>query len=73
MSAAEGQVVAELTVCTLKGMRTEESFAFFIDLVNRLREVAGTDPPVLPRKKKAPQRYTVQRWKSNIDNYTMKH
>ena len=29
MSVAKGQAVAELTVCTLKGMRTEESFALF--------------------------------------------
>ena len=49
----QGQAVAELTVCTLKGMCTEESFALFFDLVNRFREVAGTDPPVLPRKRRS--------------------
>ena len=59
MSAAEGQAVAELTVRTLKGMRTEESFALFFDLVDRFRVVTGTDPPVLPRKRRAPQRYEI--------------
>ena len=34
MSAAEGQAVAELTVCTLKAMRTEASFDLFFDLVD---------------------------------------
>lgn len=58
-SAAEGQAVTELTVRTLKGMRTEESFALFFDLVDRFRELNGTDPPVLPRKRRAPQRYEV--------------
>ena len=59
MSAAEGQAVAELTVRTLKAMRTEASFALFFDLVGRFRELTGTDPPVLPRKRRAPQRYEV--------------
>ena len=59
MSAAEGQAVAELTVRTLKGMRTEESFAMFFELVNRFREMSGTDSPVLPRKRRAPQRFEI--------------
>ena len=36
-----------------------ESFALFFDLVTRFREVAGTDPPVLPLKRRAPQRYEI--------------
>ena len=59
MSAAEGQAVAELTVRTLKAMRTEESFAMFFDLVNRFHEMSGTDSPVLPRKRRAPQRFEI--------------
>ena len=59
MSAAEGQTVTELTVRTLKVMRTEESFTLFFDLVDRFRELTGTDLPVLPRKRRAPQRYEV--------------
>ena len=49
MSAAEGQAVAELTVCTLKAMRTEASFDLFFDLVDRVQELTSTDPLVLPR------------------------
>ena len=59
MSAAEGQTVTELTVRTLKVMRTEESFALFFYLVDRFREMTGTDLPVLPRKRRAPQRFEV--------------
>ena len=59
MSAAERQAVAELTVRTLKAMRTEASFDLFFELVNRVQELTGTDPPVLPRKRRAPQRYEV--------------
>ena len=40
-------------------MRTEDSFALFFNLVNRLREHVGTEPPALPRKRKAPQRYEI--------------
>ena len=59
MSAAEGQAVAELTVRTLKGMRTEESFALFFDLVDCFHTATSTDPPVLPRKRRAPERYEI--------------
>ena len=59
MSAAEGQAIAKLTVRTLKTMRNDESFALFFDLVNRFCELTGTDPPVLPRKRRAPQRLEV--------------
>ena len=59
MSAAEGQALAEMTSRTLQGMRTNESFSLFFSLVNRLSERTGTEPPVLPRKRKAPQRYEI--------------
>ena len=59
MSAAEGQTITELTVRTLKGMRTEESFTLFFDHVERFRELNDTDLPVVPRKRRAPQRYEV--------------
>ena len=53
MSAAKGQAVAELTVCTLKGMCTEESFAlFFFDFVDCFCTVTSTDPPVLRPQEK---------------------
>ena len=40
-------------------MRNDESFALFFGLVNRFCELTGTDPPVLPRKRRAPQRIEV--------------
>ena len=43
MSAAEGQTITELTVRTLKGMRTEESFTLFFDHVGRFRELNDTE------------------------------
>ena len=51
MSAAEGQSVAELTVKTLKSMRTDENFSAFFALCNCFREHTNTNLPVLPRKK----------------------
>ena len=59
MSAAKGQAIAELTVHTLKAMRTDTSFTLFFNLVDRFRELTGTNLPVLPRKRKAPQRFEV--------------
>ena len=59
MSAAEGQAIAELTVRTLKAMRTDTSFTLFFNLVDHFRELTGTNLPVLPRKRKAPQRFEV--------------
>ena len=59
MSAAEGQAVAELMVCTLKAMRTDASFTLFFDLVDRFCELIGANPPVLPRKRRAPERFEV--------------
>ena len=58
ISAAKGQAVAELTVCTLKGMHTEESCLFF-DLVDCFRTATSTDPPVLPCKRRAAERYEI--------------
>ena len=54
----------ELTVRTLKGMHTEESFALFFDLVDRFRTATSTDPPVLPCKRRAPERYENWLWGS---------
>lgn len=59
MSAAKGQAIAELTVRTLKAMHTDTSFTLFFNLVDHFRELTGTNLPVLPRKRKAPQRFEV--------------
>ncbi len=59
LSAAQAQDVAELTVKTLKGMRTGEAFDLFFQLVESLRCRTNTEEPLLPRKRKAPTRFEV--------------
>ena len=59
LSAAEAQSVAKLTVTTLKKMRADEGFDLFFKLVLSLQGSTGTNPPILPRKRKAPRRYEV--------------
>ena len=59
MSAAEGQSVAELTIKTLKSMRTDANFNAFFTLCNCFREHSNVNLPVLPRKRKAPKRYEI--------------
>ena len=59
LSAAEAQHVTELTVTTLKKMRTENGFGLFFKLVITVQESTATNPPTLPRKRKAPQRFEV--------------
>ena len=57
MSAAEGQSVAELTIKTLKSMRTDANFNAFFSLCNCFREHTNINLPILPQKRKAPRRY----------------
>ena len=59
MSAAEGQSVAEVTVKTLKSMRTDENFTAFFDVCNCFCERTNTNLPILPRKRKAPRRFEI--------------
>ena len=59
MSAAAGQSVTDLTVATLKQMRSDESFRLFYNLVDTNHQKAGVDEPILPRKRKAPRRFEV--------------
>lgn len=40
---------------TLKAMRTEEAFSLFFDLVSQFCEQNDVDPPILPRKRRAPK------------------
>ena len=53
MSAAEAQEIAKLTVDTLKGIRNDDSFKLFFQLIESLREKTDTEEPILPRKRKA--------------------
>ena len=59
LSASEAQQLARLTNDTLKGMRTDQAFELFYQMVGRLCDETETAGPSLPRKRKAPKRYEV--------------
>ena len=59
MSAAEGQVIAKLTIKTLEKMRSEDNFKMFFQLVETLRVSTDTEEPCLPRRKRAPSHIEV--------------
>ena len=59
LSAVEAQTLAEMTVKTLKNMRTDEAFVLFFKLVKQLSVRTDTAEPSLPRKRKAPKRFEV--------------
>ena len=47
-SVADGQEIAQMSLETLKGMRTDEAFSLFFALVGQSCQHAGTNEPVLP-------------------------
>ena len=57
MSAAEGQKIAEMTICTLQSRRYDTNFELFWKKVTDLAEELDVDDPVLPRQRKRPRRY----------------
>ena len=59
MSAAEAQEIAKLTVDTLKGMRNDDAFKLFFQLVESIHEKNDTEEVSLPRKCKAPKHLEV--------------
>ena len=59
MSAAEGQVIAKLTIKTLEKMRSEDNFKMFFQLVETLLVSTDTEEPCLPRRKRAPSHIEV--------------
>ena len=59
LSATEGQEVARLTITTLKGMRTDEAFNMFFELVEKFRDKHDVGKSSLPRKIKAPHHLEV--------------
>ena len=59
MSAAEAQEIAQLTVDTLKGMRNDDAFKLFFQLVESICERIDTEEAILPRKYKASRRLEV--------------
>ena len=58
LSAAEAQHVAALTVTTIRKMRSDEDFDLFFQLLLSMQKSKGTNPPKLPRKRKAPRRFS---------------
>ena len=58
LSAVLAQTIADLTVKTLEGMRTDEAFNLFFKLVQQLFDKTNTAEPI-PRKRKAPKCFEV--------------
>lgn len=54
MSAADAHSIADVTVMTLKCMRSDESFQLFYNLVNTNHHKMGVVEPALPRKRRIP-------------------
>ena len=57
MSAAEGQKIAKMTVCTLHSIRSDPNFELFWQKVTKLAAELDVDEPALPRQRKRPRRY----------------
>ena len=57
ISAAEGQHVATMMVSTLTKIRTDKSFILFWDSAQKKATEFDVSDPVLPRRRKMPQRY----------------
>ena len=58
LPAAEAQSIAEMTIKTLEGMRSDEAFGLFLKLVECVRKSTDTEEPSL-RKRKAPHRFEI--------------
>ena len=60
ISALEGQRLANLTVDTLKGMRTREAFDLFFELTKKKAAKLDVEEPMLPRKRRRPKYSILQ-------------
>lgn len=60
MSALEGQRLANLTIDTLKGMRTREAFDLFFKLTKKKAAKLDVEEPMLPRKRRRPKYSILQ-------------
>ena len=58
MSAVEGQKITSMVVNTLKAMRSDEAFELFWKYVTDMAMSLEVEDPVLPRKRKTPNRLT---------------
>ena len=57
LSSIEGHDIAMLTVKTLEGLRNENDFELFWQKIEKMRVQFDIDEPLLPRKRKVPQRF----------------
>ena len=58
-------------------MRKENDFNLFFKLVLTVQESTATNPPTLPRKKKAPEHFKIETGEgyhsSTVEDYYMQH
>jgi hypothetical protein len=59
MSAAQAQKIAHMTMETLLSLRDDASFSLFYQKTVKCSEEVGVKEPVLPRQRRAPQRFEV--------------
>ena len=57
LSAAEGQHIAQMTVGTLKSLRSDDSFDLFWQTANSKASELDISEPVLPRLRRLPRRF----------------
>ena len=56
MSAA-GQKIADMTVCTLKSIRSDEKFLLFWKVIKQKASSLNVNEPIFPRQRKRLRRY----------------
>ena len=59
LSAAEGQEIAQMTIQTIKSIRSDESSDLFWGKVSCKATALDINEPELPRQRKQPRRYEV--------------
>ena len=57
LSAAHGQKIVQMTVCTLQSLRSDDNFLLFWTKVKKMAIDVEVNNPVLPRQRKRPRRY----------------
>ena len=58
-SDSEGQEVATLTIRTLESIRNDENFDLFWEKLDKDKESLEVNDPIVPRKRKVPQRFEI--------------
>ena len=60
ISATSAQTIADLTKKTLASIRTDDSFdLFYANILKSKENLPDISPPVMPRKRRAPQRFEI--------------